>query len=80
MGKLNFQGYLILQFHPTCKICENLINAKKCVVQFISSFHFHTLVPTFDLTPCFMGGYQNDVCMIDCSDKDLYLSIVCLYR
>jgi len=28
MGKLNFHGYLILRFYPTCEICENLMHVK----------------------------------------------------
>jgi len=28
MGKLNFHGYLISRFFPTCEIRENLMHAK----------------------------------------------------
>jgi len=28
MGKLNFRGYLISRFYPTCEIRENLMHAK----------------------------------------------------
>jgi len=36
MGKLNFHGYLILQFYPTCEIRENLMHTKNmCFTVFI---------------------------------------------
>jgi len=28
MGKLNFRGYLISRFYPTCEIRKNLMHAK----------------------------------------------------
>ena len=30
--KLNFYGYLVLQFYPTCKIRENFMHAKNNMV------------------------------------------------
>jgi len=37
MGKLNFRGYLILQFYPACEICENLMHMFSSIVVELSA-------------------------------------------